>query len=427
MKYIHIITFAIIFSISKIFSTNKDDGKIKINNVYLENTEERKINAEIEFKNSFDITNSYEYKIDDLIKEIEKSINNINEYSLHSYSKNNEEAILYNGYDDKIIVYKDSNIDLYFYKKKKCEIILNCNEKKYNKKNISLKPDFEYKYLKHEIENNFPTENIKLEIDYYLKDIKVNDKTYNASDKFKIEEDNSIINVNLNKYLNSKIKLNINSKEFIFDNLKIKEDNLNDESSLLLFLFTNSKKINNYENIKNDPNYNEFLKNYNNYILYNIIKGNEKPYSENKDIDFNDIKNYLKNNENPILTINIKDYINIKIKINNINNLKFKKSKINELVNLRNNLKCKRIRDFKKKIIETLKIEQKDNVMEIYKKENNEEKLCSEDELLKFNETYIIKFSDRFIKNKKEENDNKNKDHNDTENKKKKKCLSSNK
>lgn len=211
--------------------------------------------------------------------------------------------------------------------------------------------------------------------------------------------------------------------------MNIKENDLTNEAILLILLYNNIKTIKDYEKLKNEKEYLDFLQKYNDYILYNVIRGDQnldpKKY---KNIDFNDIKNYLKNDKNPSLTINIKSYIEINLIINNINNLIFNKEKLDNLKNLKK-FECKRIGNLKEKIRNDLDIKTNYNEMEIYKKENDEEKLCEDNELLVFDEKYIIKFSDNFIKKKKKKDSEKDSEEEDTKIskiKKKKKCFSSN-
>ena len=211
--------------------------------------------------------------------------------------------------------------------------------------------------------------------------------------------------------------------------MNIREKDLKNEATLLLLLYNNIKNIKDYEKLKNNEEYRDFLQEYSDYILYNVIKGdqNSDP-KEYKNINFDDIKNYLQSNKNPSLTINIKNYIEINIIINNINNLIFNKEKLDNLKNLKK-FKCKIIRNLKEKIIKDLEIKTNYNAMEIYKKENDEERICEDNELLVFDEKYIIKFSDNFRKKEKEKDSEKDSEKKDTKiskNKKKKKCFSSN-
>lgn len=170
MKNIYFSSFLLFFSILKIFS---EDGIVNINSVFLEG-KETKIDEELEIKNSFDLQNTCEYKVENLLEEIRKKKTNIDEYSLSNIKSKDSENIehdnQYNGYDDKIILYKNSTVNLYFEKKKQCNVVIHFNGKE-TAENLLLKSDVNYEYLKYEIEKNFSKENIKLNNNYYLSHI----------------------------------------------------------------------------------------------------------------------------------------------------------------------------------------------------------------------------------------------------------------
>ena len=433
MKNIYFITFVLISSILKIFSN--EDGKVTITSVFLDEKEE-KINVEIEIKDAFDLQHTCIYNVENLLKRIKDKIKdkkiNIDEYSLFKIeSENNEnkkKEDQYNGYDDKILLIKDSTIKLHFEKKKKCKVVIHFNNIEH-KKNLKLKSEVNYEYLKYEIEKNFSTEKIKLDNNHYLSHI-VKDQKKLYVFNFKIKED-ECIEIFINEYLKAHTKLNINNTEFEFVQLNIREKDLKNQASLLILLGNNINNIKNHEILQKKPEYINFSQNYSNYILYNVITGdqNSDP-KEYKNINFDYIKEYLQSNKNPSLTINIKNYIGIKIIIDNINNLTFNKKKLYDLQKL-TKFECKTIGDLIEKIRKDLEIKVDFIPMEIYKKENNEERTCNNDELLVFDETYKIKFSDKFIKEKGKGKDSKKESEEesteDLKSKKKKKCLSSNK
>ena len=257
-----------------------------------------------------------------------------------------------------------------------------------------------YQYLKKIIINNFK---LKIDIDYFIKYIEINNQKI-TDYNFKITGED--ITIYLGKIFKSDIILNLNSYSLKIDNLDIPENFLISNDFILLLINNNINNIKNYE-AKDYPDIKAFSENINKFFLYDIVIDNDNSEEDEvKNINFNNIRNYLNTGTKHKLTIIIKDYIKLNVEIEN-KDLIFKKNLINKITNEKI-WKCKKIKDLKKAIGNILNVKYNSKEIEIYKRDNK--KYYDDNDNLVFNETYTVNFSGRFKKIDRENKNSQEKD-----------------
>ena len=418
MRKISLFKTFIFFFIFKIYSTEKEyKDIITIKNVILrtDNKVTNEFETKIEIANNFDITNLHNYKIKDLIDKIKN--NNLiktNSIDIDSYylfaikQIDNNSPVKYDIHSEKVVLEKAEEYNFIFEKKIKSNIKIKFYEEgkakeefvEKSKDNVLLIHYINYQYLKKIIINNFK---LKIDIDYFIKYIEINNQKI-TDYNFKITGED--ITIYLGKIFKSDIILNLNSYSLKIDNLDIPENFLISNDFILLLINNNINNIKNYE-AKDYPDIKAFSENINKFFLYDIVIDNDNSEEDEvKNINFNNIRNYLNTGTKHKLTIIIKDYIKLNVEIEN-KDLIFKKNLINKITNEKI-WKCKKIKDLKKAIGNILNVKYNSKEIEIYKRDNK--KYYDDNDNLVFNETYTVNFSGRFKKIDRENKNSQEKD-----------------
>lgn len=421
--------FLFILIIFKFFLIDtKGDGKVKINKVFLigNDAKEIEIDKEIIIIGEHDKIGQYNYDTKKLLDEVNdacKIDDFLEKYTLKQVKFKDEEMLEYNGYDDKINLFNEVDTDLVFEKNKLCNVKIKYNGKD-TLKTIYLKSNINKQYLIYKLVENFNDLGFDLSKNDYIKYIKVDNKELDFYN-FNIKNDTINIEIEICNYIISDITLNLNNTTFKYNNLKIEEKYMTDNELVLMLLSKNVKNIENYEALKDNTELINFDKEYDKYIVYNVIEGNNTTDNDNiKVVDYKKINDYLNTKGKHLLTVNVKNYIEISVKINNADDYIFSQNLV-KLVTNKKQWKCKKIADLKNEIKKTLNIRSDENAMEIYIKDNNKDKVVENQTYLIFNEQYIVKLSDKFLKEKEEDKD-KDTNKNGTNTNSKSKKLSSN-
>ena len=402
MKFNYICKILLVYThFYKIYSVGDEvTYKVKVRYIYFDETK-NDFNKDLDFKIEKSVYNSFNYNTSLFFTEITNRNNALkndidNDYYLYKIEntkdENNVDIYYYN--PEVVNLTNGSIIDLYFKKKHDCTLNIIVDNTTFNITNLKFRNEFNYEYLKNEIKNAKKTNKIKnftynLDDDLYFKCLKIDDEEFNSEFKesYKLEQDNSVIDLTLKKFYKSDLSVIINNNKINLKPVNLKENDLlnnyNFENFLHLTIYNEKNKFNN-DVIK------DYCENYKNYILYNIFKENEEDTSESyKKINYDDIKQYLNNDNKHNLTVMIKNTINIIIKFEDYDKLIFEKDKIDSIINNKN-WKCKTIKDLKDEIIKMLNIKIDNPISKIYKIEGSEEKFCNDDDYLLYNNTYII-------------------------------------